>query len=48
MYGGPPPSEEQKKLQQQYACDTLKFAGLIAGVLWVSPIVYHYIQRQLK
>jgi import receptor subunit TOM5 len=47
MYGGQP-SEEQKKLQEQYAYDTLKTAGLIAGALWVTPMIYHFIQKQLK
>lgn len=48
MFGGPgaQASEEQKKLQEQYAYDTLRFAGLVAGALWVTPIVYHYIKRQ--
>lgn len=48
MFGGPgaQPSEEQKKLQEQYAIDTLKTAGLIAGALWVTPIVYHFIKKQ--
>ncbi|CUM51069.1 unnamed protein product [Debaryomyces tyrocola] len=49
MFGGPgsQPSEEQKKLQEKYAVDTLKTAGFIAGALWVAPIIFHYIKRQL-
>ncbi|CCE83664.1 Piso0_004249 [Millerozyma farinosa CBS 7064] len=48
MFGGPggPSGEDQKKLQEQYAYDTLKLAGVVAGVLWVSPIVFHFIKRQ--
>lgn len=45
MYGGPA-TEEQKKIQEKYAYDTLKVSGLIAGALWITPIVYHYIKRQ--
>jgi import receptor subunit TOM5 len=50
MYGAPQgqQAEEQKKLQEQYAYDTLKFAGVIAGALWVVPIVIHFVQKQLK
>ena len=47
MYGGPQPTEEQKKLQEQYAYDTLKFAGLVAGALWISPIIVNFIRKQL-
>lgn len=45
MYGGAP-TEEQKKVQEQYAYDTLKTSGLIAGALWVTPIIYHFVKRQ--
>lgn len=47
MYGGSQPTEEQKKLQEQYAYDTLKFAGIVAGALWVTPIVLNFIRKQL-
>lgn len=48
MYGGPGPnSEEQRKLQEKYANDTLKTAGLIAGALWVTPIIFHFVKKQL-
>lgn len=47
MYGGQP-SEEQKKLQEQYAYDTLKNAGIIAGLIWATPIIYHFIAKQFK
>ncbi|KAG2736880.1 hypothetical protein G9P44_000970 [Scheffersomyces stipitis] len=46
MYGGGQPTEEQKKLQEKMAYDTLKVAGFIAGALWVTPIIYHYIKKQ--
>lgn len=48
MFGGPgaQPNEEQKKLQEQYSMDTLKLAGVMAGALWVTPIIYHYIRKQ--
>lgn len=48
MFGGPgaQPTMEQKKLQEQQAMDTLKTAGFLAGALWLTPIVYHYIKRQ--
>lgn len=48
MYGGPggQPTEEQKKLQEKYAYDTLKTAGYIAGALWVTPIIIHFIRKQ--
>lgn len=42
------PTEEQTKLQEQYAYETLRNAGIIAGVVWATPIVYHFIARQLK
>ncbi len=37
----------KKKLQEQYAYDTLKFAGLVAGALWISPIIVNFIRKQL-
>lgn len=48
MYGGPgsQPNEAQKKLQEKYAYDTLKTAGLIAGALWITPIIFHYVRKQ--
>ncbi|WPK26365.1 hypothetical protein PUMCH_003718 [Australozyma saopauloensis] len=48
MYGGPgaQPTKEQRRLQEQQAMDTLKVAGFMAGALWLTPIVYHYIKRQ--
>lgn len=50
MYGGPgtPISEEQRKAQIQQTNDTLKLAGVIAGTLWVTPVIFHFIQRQLN
>lgn len=49
MFGGPggQPSDEQKKLQERYAIDTLKTAGLIAGALWITPVIFHFIRKQL-
>lgn len=49
MFGGPEAqaSEEQKKLQEQYANSTIKTAGVLAAALWVTPIVFHFIKRQL-
>jgi mitochondrial import receptor subunit TOM5 len=44
--GAGQPTEEQRKAQEQYAYDTLKTAGAIAGLLWITPIVYHYIKKQ--
>ena len=48
MYGGPGQgmTEEQKKLQEKYTNDTLKTAGFIAGALWITPIVFHFIKKQ--
>lgn len=46
MFGGPQLTEEQKKVQEQYANDTLKTAGVLAGVLWVAPIIIHFVKKQ--
>ncbi|ODV70343.1 hypothetical protein HYPBUDRAFT_118711 [Hyphopichia burtonii NRRL Y-1933] len=48
MFGGPGQqlTEEQKKIQDQYVNDSLKTAGLIAGALWVTPLVFHFIKKQ--
>ncbi|OBA24496.1 hypothetical protein METBIDRAFT_37464 [Metschnikowia bicuspidata var. bicuspidata NRRL YB-4993] len=50
MFGGPgaQPSEEQKKLQEQYAYSTLQTAGLMAGALWITPIIFHFVKKQLS
>lgn len=45
--GAGQPTEAQKKAQEQATYDTLKTAGALAGLLWVTPIVYHYIKKQL-
>lgn len=48
MFGGPgaQPSEDQRKLQEQYANDTIKTAGVIAVTLWVIPMVFHFVKKQ--
>ncbi|KAM3120321.1 hypothetical protein RJF_1542 [Candidozyma auris] len=38
--------EEQKKMQEQISYATLKTAGVIAGALWLTPIVLHFIKKQ--
>ena len=48
MYGGPQPTEEQKKLQEQYAYDTLKFAGIVAGALWVTQLFLTLLENNCK
>lgn len=49
MYGGPgaQQSEEQRKLQEKAAYDTLKMAGYIAGALWITPIIIHFVKRHI-
>lgn len=46
MYADPSASEDKIKLQEEMAYGTLKFAGMIAGALWVAPIIYHFVQKQ--
>lgn len=48
MYGAPGGqiTEEQKKLQEKYTNDTLKTAGIMAGVLWLTPVVFHFVKKQ--
>lgn len=48
MYGGPGAEipEEQKKAQEQMSYATLKTAGVVAGALWLTPIVFHFIKKQ--
>lgn len=50
MYGGPGGEipAEQKKLQEQQAAETMKAAGMLAGALWVTPIVFHFIKKQFS
>ncbi|SCU94819.1 LAME_0F09428g1_1 [Lachancea meyersii CBS 8951] len=50
MFGLPqqPPSEEEKKIHQQQSNQTLITAGYAAALLWVSPMVWHFIKRQWK
>lgn len=49
MYGGPSgkSGEEQKKLQEKYANDTLKTAGIIAGALWITPMVIQFFRKYI-
>lgn len=46
MFGGEP-SEEERKLQEQMAYDNLKLAGIIAGALWLTPVIYNFVKKQL-
>lgn len=46
MFGGEP-SEEDRKIQEQMAYDNLKLAGIIAGALWLTPVIYNFVKKQL-
>lgn len=47
MFGAPQLSEEEKKIHQQQTNNTIKVSLYIATALWVTPIVYHFIKKQL-
>lgn len=48
MYGGQPLSESEKKAHQDNTNRTLLTSMYIAGALWITPIIYHYVQKQFK
>ncbi|SCV02997.1 LAMI_0H04654g1_1 [Lachancea mirantina] len=50
MFGLPQqqPSEEEKKIHQLQSYQTLINAGYVAGLLWISPIVWNFVKKQWK
>jgi import receptor subunit TOM5 len=46
--GGQPLSEEQKKAHQAVTNNTLLTSLAVAATLWVTPIVFHFVQKQFK
>lgn len=50
MFGLPQqePSEEEKKLHQQATNKTLMNAAYASALLWLSPLVWHFIKKQWK
>lgn len=48
MFGGPGQlTEEQKRAQEKYTQDNLKVAGIVAAALWITPVVLHFVRKQL-
>lgn len=41
-------SEEEKKLHQQATNKTLINAAYASALLWLSPLVWHFIKKQWK
>ncbi|KAL6947581.1 translocase of the outer membrane [Hanseniaspora osmophila] len=50
MFGfpGQEPSEEEKNLHQRQSESTVSKAVYGAALLWVSPIIYHFIKKQIQ
>lgn len=50
MFGLPQgePSEEEKNLHQQQTNNTIRNAAYVAGLLWVSPMIWNFLKKQWK
>ncbi|CCF55966.1 hypothetical protein KAFR_0A05310 [Kazachstania africana CBS 2517] len=41
-------SEEEKRMHEEQTNKTLRNAAVASVVLWVSPIVWHFVKKQWK